>query len=104
MGVLRSLEEDIIRDLYLTYLSELIYLDMSWGCQRRAAMKGRPYEQFYWIRLIRLEINTENSLGHARLDGISSPQDLARPFFLLAGFFRDSLDGLSERGTTPSLI
>ena len=32
----------------------------------------------------------------------SNSQDLARPFFL-AGFFRVSLDGLSERGTTCGL-
>ena len=29
--------------------------------------------------------------------------DLARPFFFLAGSFRVSLDGLSERGSTRSL-
>ena len=33
----------------------------------------------------------------------SRPQDLAPPFFL-TGFFRVSLDGLSEKGTTHSPV
>ena len=33
----------------------------------------------------------------------SRPKNLAQPFFFLASFFRVSLDGLSERGTTRSL-
>ena len=66
LGVLRSLEEDIIHDLYLTYFSELIYLDISRGCHRQATMKRRQDKQFYWIQLIRLEINTEKSLAYER--------------------------------------
>ena len=33
----------------------------------------------------------------------SRPQDLARPFLFLAGFFCVTLDGLGEKGTTHSL-
>ena len=39
----------------------------------------------------------------ARCTCASGPQDLTRPLFSLAGFFRVLLDGLSERETTRSL-
>ena len=39
----------------------------------------------------------------ARHTRAARPQDLTRPLFSLAGFFRVSLDGLSERGTARSL-
>ena len=41
---------------------------------------------------------------HACCMRASRPQDLMRPLFSLAGFFRVSLDGPSERGTTRSLF
>lgn len=40
----------------------------------------------------------------ARHTRAARPQDLTRPFFSLVGFFRFSLDGLSESGTTRSLL
>ena len=96
-----------------------------WGCWRwQATMTSRQDKVFDWIWSIRLETHTEKLLSHERahwkiirlrkgkllcLDGSPSFCVLLAPRiscgnFFLAGFFRVSLDRLSERGTTHDLL
>ena len=55
------------------------------GLQRQVTIKGRQDKQFYWIRLIRLEINTEKPLGHERANG--SPPSLLLSPRISPGYF-----------------
>ena len=59
LGVLRSLEEDMIRHLHLTFVRINLSIHIRGPCRRRD-------NEFYWIRLIRLEIHIEKSLGRER--------------------------------------
>ena len=79
---------------------------------RQATMKGRQDKEFYWIRLIRLEILHQKITRPWKgkllgLGGSPSFRVLLAPGFhaaiFFAIFFRITHDGLSERGTTHSL-
>ena len=79
---------------------------------RQATMTGRQDKEFYWIRLIRLEISQQKITRPWKgklfgLGGSPSFRVLLAPRFsrghFFAVFFRITHDGLSERGTTRSL-
>ena len=94
------------------YIWAIILLDISRGSRRQATMTGRQDKEFYWIRLIRLEISHQKitrpwkgkllGLGSIPSFPVLLAPRISRSHFFFAVFFRVTHGGLSERGTTRS--